>query len=111
LRADRAEQEAWRVAPTRRAQPGEHRLVVTARVLVERGHTPFAATRAVLGQGSAEAEDSWLRKAVERGVKVQRTRAAPMKIPELSPEERAELERVMPEARPRRRARWPQRSR
>jgi hypothetical protein len=96
LFADRAEREAWRTAPSRQAGPGEPLDVVTARVLVERGRTPFEATRMVLGKCSDEVRDSPLRKMIERAVKAQAKRAAPPA--ELSPADRAELERVIEES-------------
>jgi hypothetical protein len=96
-RADRAEQDAWFTAPSRRAQPGEPLDVVTARVLVERGRTPFEATRMVLGKCSDEARDSSVRKKVDRAMKVQAKLAAPPKDEERSPEAFAELERLMEE--------------
>lgn len=103
IEALRADHRDWMAAPARQAQPGEHPDVLTARVLVERGHTRFAATRAVLGQGSYKAINSWLRRAVERAVKNQRAREAPPG--ELPPEECAKWERVISEAGPRRQAR------
>ena len=93
LRADHVE---WRMAPSRRAQPGESLHVVTARVLVEQGRTPFEATRMVWGLSSDEAKDSPQRKAVGRAAKEQHERAAPPK--EMSSEESAEWDRVISES-------------
>jgi hypothetical protein len=97
-RADRAEQEAWQMAPSRRAQPGETVEALTARVLVERGCTPFEAIRVATGKSSDEARDSPIRKRVERAVKIQTKLAAPPEDEEPSPEAIAELERAMEES-------------
>jgi hypothetical protein len=97
-RADRADQEAWCTAPSRRAQPRESLDVLTARVLVERGRTQFEATKMVTEMSSDEARDSSIRKKVDRAMKAQAKLAAPPEDEELSPEALAELERVMEES-------------
>lgn len=99
LRSDLA---TWRAAPAREAQPGESLEVVTARVLVERGQTRFAAVRAVTGLTSDDARDSSLLKLINSAVGRQLKASAPPQ--ELPPEELAELERVISESprRPRR---------
>lgn len=99
--ADRAEQDAWQAAPARRARPGESLQQITARVLVERGYTPCDAARTVYGLSSADVPDSPKAKALYRAVKVQR---APTLIPEPTPEQLVDLERMLSESEPRRQA-------
>jgi hypothetical protein len=98
LRVDRPGQEAWRIAPSRRAQPRESLDVLTVRVLVERGRTQFEATKMVKEMSSDEARDSSIRKKVDRAMKAQAKLAAPPEDEELAPEALAELERAMEES-------------
>lgn len=109
-REQRSDLAIWRAAPAREAQPGESLEVVAARVLVERGHTRFAALRAVTGLTSDDARDSSLLKPINSAVRRQITASAPLS--ELPPDKGAELGRVISESpRRSRRSRPPRRLR
>jgi hypothetical protein len=97
-RTDRARQK--RTEPARRAQPGELLDVLTARVLVERGRTPFEAIRLVTGMTYAEAKEDWRTQRVYRAERARKALEAELAAPpegEMSPELVAELERVLAE--------------
>lgn len=90
IKFQQAQLEALLHAPVRAAQANESIEIVTARVLIERGCSPYEATCAVFGLDKDEARDTPERKRVDRARARELDRAAPP--PEPAAEKRIEWE-------------------